>query len=133
MELSVFYSWQNDRPVKYCRHLIRDAAKRAIRQINSQAILEPSPRLDYDTQNIPGTPEIAATIFQKIKNCHFFLADVTFVGYTDGHDKLIPNSNVLTELGFAASSVGWERIICIMNTAYGEPDKQLLNISASEC
>lgn len=128
MELSVFYSWQNDRPVKFCRYLIRDAAKKAIRQINNEAILEPSPRLDHDTKDIPGTSEIAATIFQKIKSCHFFLADVTFVGYTDDHDKLIPNPNVLTELGFAASSVGWERIICVMNTTYGEQDKQIFNI-----
>ncbi|MCB8946295.1 MAG: hypothetical protein H6658_21330 [Ardenticatenaceae bacterium] len=92
--------------------------------------MDPSPRLDHDTKNIPGTPEIAATIFRKIKNCHFFLADLTFVGTTNNEEnpKPIPNPNVLIELGFAASSIGWGRIICVMNTDYGAPEQQIFNI-----
>jgi hypothetical protein len=37
--------------------------------------------------------------------------------------RLTPNPNVLLELGFAASTIGWENIICVINTAYGKPSE----------
>jgi hypothetical protein len=33
--------------------------------------------------------------------------------------KSAPNPNVLIELGYAAAVLGWERVICVVNTAYG--------------
>jgi hypothetical protein len=35
----------------------------------------------------------------------------------------VSNPNVLTERGYALKSVGSERMIAVMNTAYGSPDK----------
>ncbi len=75
--LTIFYAWQSDTPLKLNRYLIRDAAKIAVKRYAAVSVVEESPRLDSDTQNIPGTPEIAATIFDKIDKCGVFLADLT--------------------------------------------------------
>jgi hypothetical protein len=131
MDFSVFYAWQSDRPQNTHRYLIRAAAKEAVKRIGRDVDVEDSPRLDHDTKNVPGTPEIAGTIFRKIQESGAFVADLTFIGATDLHDgvkKLLPNSNVLLELGYAARSIGWDRIICVMNTAYGPVEEQIFDI-----
>ena len=132
MDVTVFYSWQSDRPKDLCRYLIRDAANKALRQLGTSVDVEPSPRLDHDTKGESGMPEIAKTIFRKIQRAGFFLADVTFVGSADSadaeHEKLLPNPNVLVELGFAARAIGWERIMCVMNEFFGLREEQILNI-----
>lgn len=103
-------------------------------------------------------------IFDKIKECDLFIADVSIVNkYTavvddmqDGPAETVsdatepgsfdgtkanpkdidvessdkpkmkirysPNPNVLEELGFAAAIVGWNYVICLMNTDYGDED-----------
>ena len=93
-DFTLFYAWQSDTPQKAARYLIRDAAKRALNRLTIDATVDDSPRLDSDTQEVAGTPEIANTIFNKIDACGLFLADVTFVGSTsptDGESELLPN------------------------------------------
>jgi hypothetical protein len=131
MDFTVFYAWQSDRLQNTHRYLIRAAAKEALKRIGRDVDLEDSPRLDHDTKDVPGTPEIAGTIFRKIQESGAFIADLTFIGATDLHDgnkKLLPNPNVLLELGYAARSIGWDRIICVMNTAYGPVEEQIFDI-----
>jgi hypothetical protein len=131
MDFTVFYAWQSDRPQNKHRYLIRAAAREAVKRIGRDADVEDSPRLDHDTRHVPGTPEIAGTIFRKIQESGAFVADLTFIGATDLHDgdkKLLPNPNVLLELGYAARSIGWDRIICVMNTAYGTVEEQIFDI-----
>ncbi len=131
MDFTIFYAWQSDRPQNTHRYLIRDAAKEAVKRIGRDADVEDSPRLDHDTKDAPGTPEIAGTIFRKIQESGAFIADLTFIGATDLHDgdeKLLPNPNVLLELGYAARSIGWDRIICVMNIAYGPVEEQIFDI-----
>ena len=113
------------------RYLIRDAANEAVKRIGKDAEIEDSPRLDHDTQDVSGTPEIAGTIYRKIQDSGIFLADLTFVGSTDlleNRRKLLPNPNVTLELGYAARSVGWERIICVMNTAFGPAEELIFDL-----
>ncbi len=79
-------------------------------------------------------PEITTTILKKIKECHIFLADLTFVTSTEAEEsedksKFISNPNVLFELGYAFNALGWERIICVMNTAYGHSDLQIFDLA----
>jgi hypothetical protein len=51
------------------------------------------------------------------------------VGSSEGHSKkLIPNPNVTLELGYAARSIGWDRIICVMNTAFGPPEELIFDL-----
>jgi len=130
MDFTIFYAWQSDRIQKAHRYLIRAAASEAVKRIGKDADIEDSPRLDHDTQDVSGTPEIAGTIYRKIEDSSVFLADLTFVGSTDleGHKKLLPNPNVTLELGYAARSVGWERIICVMNTAFGPAEELIFDL-----
>jgi len=74
---------------------------------------------------IAGTPEVATVMFEKIDRCALFVADTTLVGTIPPLDpkdspKRVPNPNVSLEMGYAAGRVGWDRIICVMNEAYGE-------------
>jgi hypothetical protein len=131
VDFTIFYAWQSDRPQNTHRYLIRDAAKEAVKRIGRDVDVEDSPRLDQDTKNVPGTPEIAGTIFRKIQESGAFIADLTFIGATNLHDgdkKLLPNPNVLLELGYAARSIGWDRIICVMNTIYGPVEEQIFDL-----
>lgn len=132
-EFTVFYSWQSDLPRKLSRDIIQEATKQAISRLRVDATVEDSPRLDHDTQDVAGVPEIAGTIFKKIDQCGVFLADLSFVGETTSTDpqkakKRTPNPNVLLELGYAAARVGWERMILVMNTEFGPPEELIFDL-----
>ena len=125
MPLTIFYSWQTDTPARLNRSFIEDALKRALRQINASADVVNSERreelkLDKDTMGLPGTPPIVEAIFKKIDGCAVFVPDVTFVAKTDA-GRPTPNANVLIEYGWALKSRGHERIVAVMNDAFGEP------------
>jgi len=122
---TVFYSWQSDLPRKTTRDFIHDSALKAIERLALDATLEDAPRLDHDTTGVSGIPAIGDTILGKIDLCGVFLADVSLVGTTTRNDKekkALPNPNVLIELGYAAARMGWQRLILVMNAAYGLPD-----------
>jgi hypothetical protein len=125
----VFWSWQADTPGKIGRHFVRDAISEAIDVLKAdQDIVEPSEReardaleLDQDRQGVPGSPDLAATIFRKIDEAAVFVADVTCVGITPDGKKLI-NSNVAIEYGHAHKSLGDTSILMVQNTHYGSRD-----------
>lgn len=114
----VFYSWQSDIESKYNRNFIEDALEKAVKNINKDIVDGPLLSVDKDTRGVPGSPDIVTTILQKIDKSVCFLADITPMGKI--REKLIPNPNVMFELGFALSSLGFERVILICNTAYGK-------------
>lgn len=80
-------------------------------------------RLESDTAGIPGTPDIANTIFAKIRDAGVFVADLTLSSEAES-GKRSPNPNVLIELGYAFSAISDSRVVTVMNTAFGET-KQL--------
>ena len=63
-------------------------------------------------------PDIASTIFEKIKAADIFVGDVSFINQ-GAAGRPTPNPNVLVEMGFAAGRLGWEKIICVFNKASG--------------
>jgi hypothetical protein len=139
MDIKVFYAWQDDRPGKVNRYLIRDAAQEACNQINEDQSNEYNLSFDESTIGVPGMCDIPNTILKKIKDCDIFLADLTFVGRSDNKSdgerlQLISNPNVIIELGYDVGSKadeasdGFERVIAVMNTAYGPPDEQMFDI-----
>ncbi|MFT0876244.1 hypothetical protein VRZ08_06750 [Rhodopseudomonas sp. G2_2311] len=121
MRRTVFYSWQSDLESKFNRNLIEDALERALKAIkrDDSAIIEPI--LDRDTCGMPGSPAIADTIFNKIATADVFVADVSIINSGAGGRKA-PNPNVLVELGYAISQLGWHRILLVQNTAFGGPE-----------
>lgn len=114
----VFYSWQSDTEGKYTRNFIEDAIEKSIKKVNGEVSAGPRLSLDKDTRGVPGSPDIVNTILQKIDRSVCFIADITLIGNI-GNKKVV-NPNVMLELGYALSSLGYERVILVCNTAFGE-------------
>lgn len=117
--MKIFWSWQSDRPKKTGQFFVRDALKAAAKALNVELEVEASDRLDVDsdTQDLPGTPSVVASIYGKIEDATVFVADVTPVGVTDD-GKLLPNPNVMKEFGYARRARGWERLLTVANGHY---------------
>ena len=114
---TAFFSWQSDLPET--RSTIRWALERAVRNLNRGGTLEEALRVDQDTDEVAGWPDIAATILTKIERCELFVADITPINGPDPEARLTPNPNVMLELGYAlATGIGRTRIVCIVNDAY---------------
>jgi hypothetical protein len=122
--IKIFFSWQSDLPSSNTRSVIQSSIFDAVKALHGVVVVE----ADRDTQGEFGSPDIMQTIFSKVDDCDIFIADVSIVNkYTSVDDngnaneamKLSPNPNVLLELGYAAAVVGWENVICILNTDYG--------------
>jgi len=121
----IFYSWQNDLPDETNRRLIREVLR------NSSSNLEATYSddnlriiIDEATRGEPGSPNIPLTILEKIKNADAFVCDITTINQDAPKDqRKVANPNVLFELGYAVSQLGWSRIIMLFNKAFGNfPD-----------
>ncbi len=123
-KIKIFYSWQSDLKGNETRNFISDCIKDTVKHMKDTIEIE----VDRDTKGEFGSPDIVQTIFSKIDNCDIFIADVSVVNkYTTVSDcdeeneiRCTPNPNVMLELGYASNVVGWDNIICIINTDYGE-------------
>lgn len=114
----IFYSWQSDLPNPTNRTFIEKALERAAKAIRDDESIEVQPVIDRDTAGVPGSPAIAETIFDKIDGAGAFVADVSIIGSAGGRPT--PNPNVLIELGYAKKSLGLDRVIMVMNEAFGK-------------
>jgi len=125
--MKVFWSWQSDTPGRIGRHFVRDALGAAIERLKQ----EPTARearsamhLDQDRKGIPGSPDLARVILEKIEESAVFVADVTSVGTTTTQKeatqpKKIINPNVAIELGYALHALGDRALLMVMNEHYG--------------
>ena len=111
--MKVFWSWQSDTAQVNNHYLVRDALKQALDEVSAELAVDEAarPEIDHDTLNVPGLAAITETIFDKINVASVFVADLTYVGKSHQGTKLLPNPNVLIELGYAFKSLGPERII----------------------
>lgn len=116
---TVFYSWQSDLKNSTNRSFIEDALKRAVATLGDLEIA-----IDRDTQDMAGSPDISEAIFAKIEKADAFVCDVSIInseviqaGGTQA--RPVPNPNVLIELGYAMRVLPWERILLVVNDAYG--------------
>jgi hypothetical protein len=116
---TVFYSWQSDLPNPTNRGFIEDCLERAIKELKAEGQLRVEPSLDRDTLNVPGSPDISATIFDKIDSAALFVCDVSIIN-KGAENRPTPNPNVLIELGYAVKTLGWRRIICVFNSVTGK-------------
>lgn len=127
-QIRIFYSWQSDLPSNQTRNLIQDSIDSVIKHMKDVVEII----ADRDTKGEMGTPDIKETIFSKIDACDIFVADVSIInryypideeGNPISEVKTTPNPNVLFELGYAAQIIGWENIICVMNTDFGRVEE----------
>lgn len=119
MRRIVFYSWQSDLPNPCNRGFIQASLEEAAAAITADDSVAIEPVVDRDTQNVPGSPDIASTIFAKVAAAHMFVADVTITTRCKG-ERPTPNPNVLIELGYALRALGHERVILVFNRAFGK-------------
>lgn len=117
--MNVFYSWQSDLSRDTNQKAISICIKKALTDIeeNNNSI-----QLVYDeaTRDEAGSPDIPSTILNKITRSDIFICDVTTVNSSDLSTRKMPNPNVLIELGYAISVLGWDRIIMVFNKIYGQ-------------
>jgi hypothetical protein len=118
MRRVVFYSWQSDLPNPTNRGFIQKALETAAAAIAGDNTVAIEPVIDRDTEGVPGSPDISATIFAKITAADVVVVDVSIINAGSG-GRSTPNPNVLIELGYALNALGHERVILVFNKAYG--------------
>ncbi len=122
MKLNIFYSWQSDLPNSTNRGLIGQCLEKAAQNIFKKNKYITEYIIDSDSRDETGTPDIVKNIFSKIDVCDIFIADISITN-KGSSDRKTPNPNVLIELGYAASVIGWEKIICVFNDDYGKKEE----------
>jgi len=135
---TIFYSWHSDLPNNTNRGFIEDALKKTIKSLEQESPARTQLVIDEATREQAGSPDITDSIFDKIDKCRIFICDVSIINQetvsqsqkhqesiireqtdTIKKGRLTPNPNVLIELGYAMKSLGTERIIMVMNKAFG--------------
>jgi hypothetical protein len=124
--MRVFWSWQSDLPGKVSRYLIKEALELAIDALNQERDIVEAERpleLDQDRKGVPGSPDLANVIFEKIRAADVFVADVTPVGQSASSPaKKLMNPNVAIELGYGLGTIGDRKLVMVLNEHYGSRD-----------
>ena len=123
---TIFYSWQSSVGLDDNRKYIRNEIEKFKKHSNYDLII------DEATKYRAGSPDIVSTVMEKIGLADIFICDLTVVA-VDNNGRGMPNSNVLFELGAAVSLLGWERIICVVNTYFGKIDMLPFDINHHRC
>lgn len=138
MDLRLFFSWQSDSDTKKLQHtrFIRECIQEAVAKVNSE---KKHIHIDYDEgmDGVSGSPEMLPVIEEKIKKCHIFIGDLTFINHEDFFSKIYkkvkgikykitPNPNVINE---SALFVGRTHMdyqgLHVLNTLYGNPKEDV--------
>ena len=121
MKIKIFYSWQSDLPNSKNRGLISNCLTKAMKIVYNNLNEITDFEIISDSRGETGTPDLVSTIFSKVDDCDIFISDISIINNFQSPDyksRLCPNPNVMIELGYAAKSIGWEKIICVINTEY---------------
>ncbi|HEM3442022.1 TPA: hypothetical protein U1B40_001253 [Streptococcus suis] len=116
---TIFFSWQSDLPNKTNRNLIENSIKLALKKMNQDSPYSLITEIDRDTKGVLGSPDIVDSILTKIDKCGLFIADISIIN-SSLSGKRTPNPNVLFELGYAVKCLGWDRVICVFNSDFGD-------------
>lgn len=116
---TIFFSWQSDLPNKTNRNLIENSIKLALKKMNQDSPYSLITEIDRDTKGVLGSPDIVDSILTKIDKCSLFIADISIIN-SNLNGKRTPNPNVLFELGYAVKCLGWDRVICVFNSDFGD-------------
>lgn len=122
-KITVFFSWQSDTPPSIGRNALRDALRKACKEIEKRAS-DTKLIIDEATRGATGSINIATKIIEKIQAADIFIADVTTITPLKAA-RPCPNPNVSYELGFGVGEVGWDRTVMLFNTAVGEFPRDL--------
>lgn len=117
MKLTIFYSWQSD--IEFNNKAIRESLRSSANDLER---LDGFPFLEIkdSTSNLIGATRIPDSILADISASDIFICDLSIVGQSHDQKRKIPNPNVLIELGFAISKLGWSRIVVLFNGEFGD-------------
>ena len=141
MASTVFFSWQSDARLDLNKEFIQTALVEAATGMD----VLPAERLEVDEgmNDVAGSPEVARVLFEKIDAAFLFVGDVSLVGQIPRGGLLlpkdavvkeadtkrrVPNPNVAIELGYADGVLRPERVLRVMNTAFGKPEDQPFDV-----
>ena len=103
----IFYSWQSDN--KVAKKALRKALDAVTKQLKGENIaLE-----IVEGGGGEGFISIEDSVRMKIQKCDIFIGDVTPIGNVSLKSKLLPNANVMYEMGVATESMTADRIIAV--------------------
>ena len=134
--MNIFWSWQSDTHQPTGRYFVRDVLNELAAELNGFDAIDEAERpgsggdddgeadlaghddekvfVDHDMKGIAGHAPIAETILTKIEAAAVFVADLTPIASTKA-GKLVPNPNVMIELGYALRALGHHRLVLIAN------------------
>ena len=119
MKINLFYSWQSDLPSNSNRGFIQSSIEMSLKEIFKENSNISEYKIESDSRDEVGTPDLVNSIFSKIDQCDILLADISIIN-SNSELRKVPNPNVLIELGYASAKIGWEKIICFFNKDYGK-------------
>jgi len=141
MKLKIFYSWQTTTDTKYNRNFILGCLEKAVKKVNRKPELKDVEFIILEgVTGESGSPQVASRILdERIPNCDIFIADLSVVNSISKFSKGIrwlsrdtfkpfQNNNVINEHGVATNAIGLQRMIGVLNSNYGSPNKNPDNI-----
>ena len=106
-QYKIFYSWQSDNDnVSFA---VETAIKKAVKNLSAKGY---SIKIEQGGGGL-GFISIEDAVRMKIQSCDLFIGDVTPIGKVKYRKKVLPNANVLYEMGVATEALSADRIIAV--------------------
>lgn len=103
----IFYSWQSDN--QQAKDLLQQALDEVVNQLKGKGI---AVQIEQGGGGC-GFISIEDSVRIKIRRCDIFVGDVTPVGNVAMKGKLLPNANVMYEMGVATECMQADRILAV--------------------
>lgn len=103
----LFYSWQSDN--KEAKKTFQNALNSAVKQLKSEGFSIEIVKGGGGDQFV----SIEDSVRMRIQKCDIFVGDITPVGNVSLKSKLLPNANVMYELGIATECMSADRILAV--------------------
>lgn len=115
---TVFFSWQSDVPENsdFLRSFIKSSIKKFETTQNVNVLY------DEASRSVVGSQKVEEVILEKIRACDVFIADITPITKIETEEgekkriKLLPNPNVVFELGYAMHCLPMEQVLIVLPT-----------------
>lgn len=113
----IFYSWQSDN--KKARKTLQNALDAVVGQLKGEGIFVDIVEGGGGEQFI----SIEDAVRLRIRRCDIFIGDITPVGNVALKGKLLPNANVMYELGIASEALTAERVLAVALKGEWKPEE----------
>jgi hypothetical protein len=129
--IKLFFGWQSDRDLKYCKDFIYDALKKIAEELDNDSSFQYKLSLFDSAIGESGFPDIPDTILRRLSTSDIVVFDLTPVATTDvgtRKSKQIVNQNVAFELGYSLKAIGDSRLIIVSNSHYGSAIQDFFDV-----